>query len=94
MCGSVSLDQSTRIRRNENKDTLGLLDGAGLRCELSLGVIREVACMFGDNVPRMTELGGLGLALLEVGFPLLIHDGVRGGLRGREILYQRMALDW
>ena len=49
-----------------------------LDCAVSyrLGDMREVACMFGDNVPRMTELGGLGLTLLEVEFPLLVHDGI------------------
>ena len=36
--------------------------------------------MSGAIVPRILELGGLSLALLEVGFSLLVHDEIRGGL--------------
>ena len=40
----------------------------------------------GADVPCMSELGRLGLTLLEVRFSLLVHDVIRGGLRGRRIL--------
>ena len=41
VCGSVSLDQSTRSKRNGYGGILGLLGGDALRCELLFGVIRE-----------------------------------------------------
>ena len=45
-------------------------------------------------IPRMMELGGFGLVLLEVEFSLLVHDGIWGGLGGRRVLGQTIALDW
>ena len=48
---------------------------------------REVARVdAGADVPCMSELRRLGLTLLEVRFSLLVHDAIRGGLRGRRML--------
>ena len=70
-----------RLTQGElEKDILGLLEGPGLCCVLSFGMMKEngmSAC--GADVPHIFGLDGLsvGFPSLRVGFSIFIHHRIR-----------------